>query len=239
VKFWCHAISERTPFHIEDISKLVRTANNTKKRVLFAVVDEEGDLTYYEINSASPNGKKTGRKKSHKLKGSAMLLEDRVMLWNPELISELRQVGFYGKPVGSSLQLALTESAYLLNNGILSISHAKTKRKLSIDQFLKIAKKIQPDIDLRLDVYYNLKDRNLIVKTGFKYGSHFRVYKGDPNTDHSEYLVHSVKNDYKTSWEEISRAVRLAQGVRKQILFARVPEKGAKIEYINIERIKP
>jgi tRNA-intron endonuclease len=51
--------------------------------------------------------------------------------------------------------------------------------------------------------------------------------------------VHSVKNDYKTSWEEISRAVRLAQGVRKQILFARVPEKGAKIEYINIERIKP
>jgi tRNA-intron endonuclease len=239
VKYWCQAISERTPFHIEDISKIVNTANNTKKRLLFAVVDEEGDLTYYEINSASLNGKKKDRKGMHKLKGSAMLVEDRVMLWDPELISELRCVGFYGKAVGSSLQLALTESAYLLKNGILSIALAKTKRKLSIAQFIKIAKKIQPDFDLRLDVYNNLKDRNLIVKTGFKYGSHFRVYKGDPNTDHSEYLVHSIKNDYKTSWEEISRAVRLAQGVRKQILFARVQEKGKTIEYINIERIKP
>jgi tRNA-intron endonuclease len=241
VKYWCQAVSERTPFHIEEISNIVSTANNTKKRLLIAVVDEEGDLTYYEINSALPASKKKSGKNIHKLKGSAVLIEDRVMLWEPELISELRQVGFYGKPMGSSLQLALTESAYLLKNGILNISLAKTKRKLSISQFLKIAKKIQPDIDLRLNVYNNLKDRNLIVKTGFKYGTHFRVYKGDPNTDHSEFLVHSIKNDYQTSWEEISRAVRLAQGVRKQMLFARVGKESerSEIEYINIERIKP
>jgi tRNA-intron endonuclease len=90
-----------------------------------------------------------------------------------------------------------------------------------------------------LSVYHNLKSSGLIVKTGFKYGAHFRVYEGDPETDHSEYLVHGVPFDFESDWEEISRAVRLAHGVRKKMLFGRDHHKKNKIQYINIERIKP
>jgi tRNA-intron endonuclease len=161
------------------------------------------------------------------------------MLWDSELIAELRKIGFYGNLIGSSLQLALTESVFLMDEGILTIRLARTRRKLTLKQFITIARKIQPDFDRRLTVYRELKSRNLIVKTGFKYGTHFRVYEGDPESDHSEYLVHSVPIDFESSWEEISRAVRLAQGVRKCMVFGRVLDKKANVDYINIERIKP
>ena len=64
--------------------------------------------------------------------------------------------------------------------------------------FLKRAKEVQPDFDMRLLAYADLRSRKLVVKTGFKYGTHFRVYKGDPSSHHSEYLVHAVPDDYST-----------------------------------------
>jgi len=239
IKYWTLAVSERARFNIVKINKLITAAKNTRKELIIAVVDEEGDLTYYHVSLTSPKGKPKKKHLKHKLTGSAVLVEDRVMLWDPELIAELRAVGFYGKEVGKSLQLALTESAYLLDQGILNIRLARTRRKLTFERFLHIARKLQSDFDRRLQVYRELKSHQLIVKTGFKYGAHFRVYEGDPETDHSEYLVHSIPMDFECSWEEISRAVRLAQGVRKHMLFGRILEDNNKIEYIKLERIKP
>jgi tRNA-intron endonuclease len=239
IKYWSIAISERAKFKIAELSDLILTANQTRKNILIGVVDEEGDLTYYKGSISKPKSKKKSDEKNTTQNGSAVLIEDRVMLWEPDLISALRSNGFYGKEIGKSLQLALTESIYLMDKGILEIRLAKTGRKLSAERFLRIAKKIQPDFNRRLTVYRHLKGRDLIVKTGFKYGTHFRVYEGDPNSDHSEYLVHGVPNNYECSWEEISRAVRLAQGVRKQMLFARVTNDENEVQYINIERIKP
>jgi tRNA-intron endonuclease len=239
IKYWSMAVSERTPFKIKEIRELIKTSKSTRKDLIIALVDEEGDLTYYIASTESPKGKTRSKPPKHKLTGSAVLIEDRVMLWDSELIKELREIGFYGKEVGSSLQLALTEAVYLMEFDVLEIRLARTRRKLSVDRFMHIAKKIQPDFDRRLMVYRELKSRHLIVKTGFKYGAHFRVYEGDPKIDHSEYLVHGIPSDFECSWEEISRAVRLAQGVRKLMLFSYIPNVGKKLEYINIERVKP
>lgn len=239
IKYWASAVSERAPFKISELSEVLETSNNTRKALVFAVVDEEGDITYYKISTTTPKGMVTRSNISTQISGSAVLIEDRVMLWDSDLITELRKIGFYGNLIGSSLQLALTESAYLMEQGILTIRLARTRKKLTLRQFIKIARKIQPDFDRRLTVYQELKSRNLIVKTGFKYGTHFRIYEGDPESDHSEYLVHSVPVDFVTSWEEISRAVRLAQGVRKGMVFGRVLSNEDSVDYINIERIKP
>jgi tRNA-intron endonuclease len=239
IKYWVNSVSERAKFNITELSELVTTTTNTRKDLLVAIVDEEGDLTYYKITRSSPKGKIKRKASKHKHTGSAMLVEDRVMLWDQELITELRSSGFYGKEVGKSLQLALTESVYLMELGVLNIRLARTRRKISLERFMRVARKLQPDFDRRLQVYRELKSRNLIVKTGFKYGAHFRVYEGDPNSDHSEFLVHAVPINFESSWEEISRAVRLAQGVRKRMLFGRVHDDGSEVEYINVERIKP
>ena len=98
-------------------------------------------------------------------------------------------------------------------------------------------KKSQPDIDQILLVYKDLKKRGLIVKTGFKFGSHFRAYTKKPGETHAEYLIHVVGQNYTVLWAEISRAVRLAHSVNKEIVFAKVENK--KIDYIKFGRLRP
>jgi tRNA-intron endonuclease, archaea type len=46
-----------------------------------------------------------------------------------------------------------------------------------------------------------------------------------------------VPDDYSTVWAEISRAIRLAHGVKKDILFARVSKDA--IGYMKLKRVKP
>jgi len=84
-----------------------------------------------------------------------------------------------------------------------------------------------------------LRERKLVVKTGFKFGTHFRVYKQVERllkVPHSEYLVHTVPKDHIFLPPVLSRAVRLAHSVRKQMIFA-YPDKD--IKYLEIRRLKP
>jgi tRNA-intron endonuclease len=73
----------------------------------------------------------------------------------------------------------------------------------------------------------------MVVKTGFKFGSHFRVYEEIPGKDsyHSRYLVHVLIDDREVRLPEISRAVRLAHGVRKEMVFAHVLDE--RVEYFE------
>jgi tRNA-intron endonuclease len=82
-------------------------------------------------------------------------------------------------------------------------------------------------------VYRDLVKSGLILKTGFKYGCNFRAYLGTME-EHSDFLVHVVK--FKTEWYEISRAVRVAASVRKNMVFAGFID--GKIIYLQVKRIK-
>ncbi|MEM4160642.1 MAG: tRNA-intron lyase, partial [Thermoplasmata archaeon] len=149
----------------------------------------------------------------------------------------LHSAGFYGHMVGNRLQLSLTEAYYLCEEGRLKLIDARSQKELTLEEFLKKCRKIQKDFDERLRVYKDLKARNLIVKTGFKYGTHFRAYEEDPEKAHAKYLVHALKRNYKGSWPDISGAVRLAHGVRKTIVFAGIGD--GEITYLSLERTRP
>ena len=233
-KFWIASISEREKFMVEKISKMIETVKKNKKRFLIGVVDEEGDLTYYRVVRINPKTK--AKLKKPGLTGNAILLEDRVMVWDEKLADDLFHSEFYGKPMSKGLQLSLVETRYLLEKKILEVNNVKNKKRIPISRFRRKAKSIQPDFDLRFTVYNDLKSRGMIVKTGFKYGAHFRVYDDEPDKSHAKFLVHSVPKGFASTWPEISRAVRLAHGVKKEMLFARVNKN---IEYIRIARVRP
>jgi len=148
----------------------------------------------------------------------------------------LHEAGFFGKMIGRRLQLSLLETAFLLKGGFAEVRNADTDRPIGLARLTKEAKEIQPDFDLRLRAYEDLTGRGVISKTGFKYGSHFRAYEGDPETHHAKYLVHVVPKGHRGAWPEISRAVRLAHGVKKQILFGEV---GDGVRYVKLERVRP
>jgi tRNA-intron endonuclease len=175
--------------------------------------------------------------KEHKFpKGKCVLLDDRAIVFDKKLASILFEKEFFGKPFGQWLQISFVETLYLNKSGIVEISTSDGK-KVPKDKVEKIITKKQPDIKHRLAVFEDLKKRGLIVKTGFKFGSHFRAYTKGPDETHAEYLIHVVSADFKSIWEEISRAVRLAHSVNKEICLAQVSK--SKIDYIKFGRLRP
>ncbi len=234
-KFWVSAISERAEFSIAKLSTLLSNAKRSGRQLLLGIVDEEGDLTYYRAVKIIPKAQMTLTKPDPK--GVSTFLEDRVMVWDAEFAERLLKTEFYGKQIGKALQLSLAEARYLVEEGILSVRDVKNNLAINTKKLVKKSKQIQSDFELRFKAYKDMKQKGLIVKTGFKYGTHFRVYDNDPDKAHARYLVHAIPENYESTWPEISRAVRLAHGVKKEILFARVFDK--EVEYIRIGRVRP
>jgi len=228
---WVLAISERDVFNIAALQEKSETSQRTRKDLLLGVVDEEGDITFYTVEGADPRGETEEKPTT----AEGALIDDAVIVLGEEA-DRLYENGFYGKKIGPMLQLSLIETAYLIDKGRLEVRSIRSGQKMGEKGFLANAKRSQSDFDLRMRAYQDLRSRGMVVKTGFKYGTHFRVYEGNPSKHHSRYLVHVVPDDYSTVWAEISRAVRLAHGVKKEILFA---SSGQDLRYVRLTRVRP
>ncbi len=241
-EFYVLVISERMPLPLQQVLQPVRLAGQMRKKLMLAIVDEESDITFYEARERSMSGLMSEQEAG----GRATLLEDRVVLWDADASRRLHEGGFYGKSVGERLGLSLVESAYLLEKGLISLVD-RAGQPLDRERFAALARTIEDEFDRKYAVYRDLRDRRLVVKTGFKFGSHFRVYKqvqGPGKVPHSEYLVHTVAPDHIFLPPVLSRAVRLAHSVRKQMVFAYGGEGGESlsgdlVKYLEIKRLKP
>lgn len=233
-KHWVAARSERAVFDLDEILARAKEAAAVRKSLLLAVVDEESDLTYYAVRESEPRGHVP--KPGLDAPVVVHFLGDRAMVVDEVQARALHAAGFFGKIVGRRLQLSLLETTYLLKEGLIEVRNADTDRPIGVSRLVREAKAVQPDFELRLSAYEDLKARGIIAKTGFKYGSHFRAYEGDPDTQHAKYLVHALPRGHRGMWPEISRAVRLAHGVKKHILFGEV---GDRVRYVRLERVRP
>jgi tRNA-intron endonuclease len=233
-EFYVLVISERMPLPLREIIEPAHVAAQMRKKLMLAIVDEESDITFYEAKEKAMSGLMDEPPES----GIATLLEDRVVLWDPAASERLHDHGFFGKAVGERLQLSLVESAYLLERGLIQIVD-RSGESLDLPGFEARARQIEDDFDLKYSVYRDLRERKLVVKTGFKFGTHFRVYKQVGHlgkVPHSEYLVHTVPEDHIFLPPVLSRAVRLAHSVRKQMIFAYPDES---VRYLEVRRLKP
>ncbi len=233
-EFYVLVVSERNPLPLGNLVEPLKLTTQMRRRLMLAVVDEESDITYYEVREANPIGKKTSMEPG----GQATLLDDRVVLWDPEASERLHTHGFYGKMIGDRLQLSLVETAYLLEKCMIQLVD-RAGNPVRLDELKRIASAIDDDFEMKYTVYRDLRDRMLVVKTGFKFGTHFRVYKSidaEKRGTHSEYLVHTIKSGYIFHLPVLSRAVRLAHSVRKMMIFAYAD--GA-VNYVEIRRLKP
>ncbi len=237
-KSFVYVRSERIPMPLRDLMKSLNSASNVRKQMILAIVDEESDITFYEIKKVEPKGDMEVL--YPQITTKATLLHDRVIVWESSSSNILSKKGFYGKLLDPEhLQLSLVESAYLLENNIIKVHDRETGGVLDFEEFSKRASEIEPEFLGKYRVYEDLRDRHLVPKTGFKFGTHFRVYsqvKLPEKIPHSENLVHTIPQDYEFTLPVMSRAVRLANSVRKRMLFAVPGEKN--IEYIDIGRIK-
>jgi len=171
----------------------------------------------------------------------ATLLENKVVV--PKGWEELEQRS-YGKLVSRRLELSLVEALYLIDKERMSVY--KAGKKLGFNALMELAVKKDRRIHEKYVVYADLRDRGLVAKTGFKFGCDFRVYqrgvgvKRGPKEagEHTKWIVFSVPEDYRCSFTELSRAVRLAHSIRARMLWA-IVDNESNVTYYEVVRMKP
>ncbi len=235
-RYWVEALSERVPFDLARIFDLADRAQSAKKVLLLALVDEESDLTYYRVRRPSPTGALPPRPLDRPTEG--WLSEDRVTVHDPTAVEELGRELAYGSRLGSRLELSLLEAVYLATSGQLAVRDAKSGRPVPLERLERRARRLDPRFDERRAAYADLRARQLVVKTGFKYGAHFRAYPRNPTHAHARYLVQAVPAGHVTAWPDVAGNVRVAQGVRKEFLVAGVAP-SSQVRFLSLERIRP
>ncbi|MGQ9565136.1 MAG: tRNA-intron lyase [Candidatus Bathyarchaeales archaeon] len=163
-----------------------------------------------------------------KKKIEAELIENFLVIWNPNEGTQLYKMGFYGKPVGIPkpkliefdvpLILDLMEGLYLVEKKVITVK--QDKKKIGLKELLKRARVIHEDFDLKYTVYKDLRNHGLIVTPGIKFGCDFAVYKHGPGLEHAPFMVSVKKAKDKITATEIVKAGRLATTVRKRFIIA-------------------
>jgi tRNA-intron endonuclease len=168
--------------------------------------------------------------------------ENKAIVWKD--FNVVYESGYYGKQLGDRLELALVEACLLLKRGRIRI--LKNGNPMKFEELYNIAVSLDKRFPERYRVYEDLRERGLLVRTGFKFGCDYRVYergvqlkKGPKSAkEHTKWIVFCVPEDYTMSFQELSRSVRLAHNIRARMLWAIVDNESDCTYYI-IQRMKP
>jgi tRNA-intron endonuclease len=151
-------------------------------------------------------------------------------------IAKIHEKSHYGNMTEDGLELSLIEALYLMEKGKLEVNIDSDD--VSIEKLIKLIR--GQGSFTNYIVFKDLRNRGYIVKTGFKYGSEFRLYERgkSPGEGHSNYLVKVASENSKFMMSDLSSYVRVAHGVNKKLLFAVVDDEND-ITYYNVEWTRP
>ncbi|MCL5423735.1 MAG: tRNA-intron lyase [Candidatus Marsarchaeota archaeon] len=121
---------------------------------------------------------------------------------------------------GSLNKLDIYETLFLMERGVLNIE-GYTKNEI-----ISIATSRRSDFQKLYSIYVDWRDNGYVLKTGFKFGTHFRIYfpgaqpiKND-EWIHSKHVIHVFPRDLKLLISEWARVIRVAHSVRKTFILA-------------------
>lgn len=212
---WISVFREHDRVKISDLYLEARKRANMRMAFLAAVVDGDFDITYYSINISIKDGMVSEPVEIEYSDEEAVEIPGGGMLTFSGEIKRISKDEGMGADIDGTTVLSIEESSYLTG---------KT-RKDELDELKDL-------------VYRDLHSRDFLVRTGFKYGSHFRVYSSGNIEDHSDLLVHCTCQDEEFTWEGLARAIRLSNSVRKRMLYAFRMERN-RIGYLELGWTRP
>lgn len=153
--------------------------------------------------------------------------DDLMSVIDADEASKLYEENWFGqwgtykaKKHGKLLKLDAYETLFLMR-------HAGLQLNIKEARLLKEAKKRRADFEALYDVYEDFRLRGYVLKTGFKFGTHFRLYfpGAKPTLDvgewmHSKHVIHVFPRETKMLIGEWARAIRVAHGVKKTFILA-------------------
>ncbi|MCL5095090.1 MAG: tRNA-intron lyase, partial [Candidatus Marsarchaeota archaeon] len=136
-------------------------------------------------------------------------------------------------------KLDIFETLYLIDKKLLTV------KNFTKDEIIKIATNRRYDFIKLYLVYKDWRDNGYVVKTGFKFGTHFRIYfpGAKPIKDdkwmHSKHVIQVFPRDTKLLISEWARAIRVAHSVRKTFILAipgKTRKRNVKIDFLLYHR---
>lgn len=122
---------------------------------------------------------------------------------------------------GKLSKLDAYETLFLMRHAGLRLENANE------GAVVKAAKRVHKDFLHLYDVYEDWRLQGFVLKTGFKFGTHFRLYfpGASPVRDnnewiHSKHVVHCFPRASKLLISEWARAIRVAHSVKKTFVLA-------------------
>jgi tRNA-intron endonuclease len=226
--YMVRVLSERDLIAFGTLIRETITSERMRKQHVLAVVDDESELTYYEIKARDLPAV---AEIPHMIPVEATLVGHSAIVHpSSSLKDQVQSLGMNLDP--DRLLLSPLEILYLMTDGNLVLR--KEGKKIGLEEFFALVAEQDHELGLKASVYGDLRKRGYIPRTGYKFGHHFRVYTGKKL--HSELLVHAIAAGEQPLMSSISRSVRLAHSVKKKMLFALQSTKG--IHYVEFARIK-
>ena len=170
---------------------------------------------------------------------SSIFMNERIITEDSDGAREFYNQSRYGNIVKEKVELSLLEALYLLENERLEVK-SQTGRKMTSEQFIRRASKIESNFWIRYCVFRDIRNRGYIIKTALKFGADFRIYDRGikPGEDHAKWVVFPVHEATTLTWHDYAAKNRVAHSTKKRLLLAVVDEEGD-VSYWESRWIRP
>ncbi len=191
-------------------------------------------------SKSKSKSKKSKKKTSGKNSVKAYFARERVITEDSDQARDLYNRSRFGMIVeDGKVQLSLPEGLFLFEKGKIDVLDDKNNEMTS-KEYIKKAKKVEPNFWVRYSVYKDLRERGYIVKTALKFGADFRVYDRGvkPGEDHARWIIYPVHEGSTLTWYEFAAKNRVAHSTKKRLMMGIVDDEGD-VTYYEIKWMRP
>lgn len=148
---------------------------------------------------------------------SATLVENRVIIDDSDAVSKIHRKRGFGDLIDNKIYLTIVEGIYLSERGMIKVFF--NDKEISFEELLTLGG-VEQNIFGKYIVFKDLKEKGYQVKTAFKYGCAFRVYRGSVEEVHADYIIDVFMEGDKIDANILAAHVRIAHSVKKDMIFA-------------------
>ncbi len=170
----------------------------------------------------------------------AILSVERVLTESSDDAREFYNQSRFGTLAeNGKVELSLLEGLYLMEKGRLLVK-TDTGKEITFDNFLKKARKVEPNFWIRYCVFKDIRNRGYIIKTALKFGADFRIYDRGvkPGEDHARWIVYPVHEGETLTWYDFAAKNRVAHSTKKRLLIGIVDDE-KDCTYYEIKWMRP
>ena len=162
----------------------------------------------------------------------ALLREKNILVSSEEEAIERLSSRGYGVSENENLTLSFYEALFLLGKGIVEIKDEKAKTKIDFETLLQCYQSFEKNAWVKYLIYRDLRSRGYVAREGFGLGIDFRVYeRGEYGKETATYLLFGIQEGQPVSVEELARALKYVQSLKKKLVLAVLNRRGEVVYY--------